>query len=361
MKRTLPLLRSVAWLSLLGPLTALSQTPVRDTPPPTPVDTPQLFIPGQSPVPAAGTVPDATQPPALTAQEQASQSNFLSALDSAVQRELRVAKLAAAHSTNPAVKAMAEAIIKENMAAVKDLSNVRASLGIRDVEAVNAGPALDTRLNSMTGADFDNAILRELQRARASKIARFDATRQYAANGELKAFANNALPLFKADEQRVSPAPAENPANPGTLPSAIPGTLPSATPGTLENPVAGTLPSAIPGNLPNPAGGTLPSATPGTLPSAIPGNPSAFSGPLPSATPGTLPNAIPGTLPPVGNPLPSATPGTLPSATPGSLSNPATGTSPRIPIPANTRSTTPPAAPTPPPSSPSPDPPPPPQ
>ncbi|HEX2751176.1 MAG TPA: DUF4142 domain-containing protein [Verrucomicrobiales bacterium] len=307
-------------LMLHAPLAA-AQTPIRGQLPPAPVDTPQLFIPGQSPSPSANTN---LVIPAETKKEIPAR-NFLADVNSANLAELRLARLAAARSQDPAVRAMAQSMIKENQTESRNLARLTGAAGI---VLPDQSAAIDARFTTLSGAEFDTAFLREVQRLRSAKVARFEAARRSGANPELRSYINTALPLLQADARKVT-----IPGMTGALPSATPGTLPSPG-GSLSNVAGGALPTMTPGTLPSPAGGNLPNPTGGALPSATPGTiPSPAAGNLPNPAGGALPGVTRGTLPsPAGGNLPSPIGGAPPSATPGTPPAPG-GTAPSMPSP----------------------------
>jgi predicted outer membrane protein len=307
-----------------------SQTPVRGEMPPVAVDTPQLFIPGQTPATSPQTSLVIPAAPAATPETQISERNFVNALISANQRELRIARLATARSQDPAVKAMAQAVIKENATDAQGIANLSLSLGVQNPGAAANMGISDSRLNTLSGADFDAAILKELQRARQSKITSFENARRSTSSPAVQSYVNSTLPLLKSDSQRMglsSTLPAQ-PLNSASLPTASPalpdpagGTLPSATPGTLPSPAGGALPNVSGGSLPSPAGGALPGLTPGTLPApaggALPPITQAPTIPGTFTPPAPVPNrppAVDSRLRPAGTP--SVNPAPVPPATP---------------------------------------------
>lgn len=316
MKRTI-LFRGPACLLALAPAVVLSQTPLRHGLPANPVNTPQLFIPGQNPAPAANGPAAQTQ----TDQQEALAGNLLAAENSANQAELRLAQFAASRSQDPAVRNLAQSIADDSQSVVRTLQHPGLSAKTMTADTGNDFPGVDARLRKLTGAEFDAAMLRELQRVQAAKVTRLATALR---------LAENIAPSPAVD----SPSPAGDAAVPvvsGTVQVIIPGRLPDPAGGTLPSVSGGALPVAIEGTLPNYAGGNLPSAIgevppapiQGTLPNVAGGNlPNAMGQTLPSAITGPLPNYAGGNLPSVfGGAQRSITRGTLPGPAGGSLPN----------------------------------------
>lgn len=184
------------------------------------------------------------------------QSSFLNDAARGGIAEVEMAKLAMAKSSDPAIKAFAQRLVNDNMAASRDLSSLAAKKEITlPTEVGNREKAAIEKLNSLSGKAFDAEFVRQVVRDHEIAVALYRRASAMNSDVDIKEFAAKALSDVEAHLQTArsmdkTPASTRSNSNKSFKPTL-------GSDGANTTPIKVTNVSNKPGHPNNPNPGTF--------------------------------------------------------------------------------------------------------
>jgi putative membrane protein len=144
--------------------------------------------------------------PAVPTREAtpASQEEFIKAATKAANGEIKLAELAATKAQEKDVKDLADMLVKDHTAAQDSLRAVAERLNVKLEENPEAPAQKHAILNALTGADFDNAFLRELSASHSKGISLYNAGRGVSKSAELTEYIDKTLPVIQTHAKKIA-------------------------------------------------------------------------------------------------------------------------------------------------------------
>jgi putative membrane protein len=169
---------------------------------PSPTTTPST-LPTPSPTPT----PRATDPEAARSdidRARAMDKTFMARAQLRALEHLELGRIAAARSSNAAVRAFAQLMVEDRGKATQELRHLAESQGI-DLPATpdTAGKAVIERVSRLSSPELDRVYVERTLRNQNADVADFEAQTPMGQEVELQAWVSNTLPLLKEQLERI--------------------------------------------------------------------------------------------------------------------------------------------------------------
>lgn len=155
----------------------------------------------QNPPVVTGNPPVATQTPPVTQSSQAdvaADMSFIREAASANLMEIRLGQTAQSRASNSAVKQFAQRMVSDHANLENQLTTTVSSSGQSFTPSIDAHHQREiTRLERLSGAEFDRSYMGLMIRAHQQDVAKFQTQSQSARSSQVRTLASNSLPVLQ--------------------------------------------------------------------------------------------------------------------------------------------------------------------